>query len=36
MDVNVAFTKLIRIEPYNSLTFNEELLNEIGVVINKI
>jgi len=36
MDVNVAFTKLIRIEPYNSLTFNEELLNEIGVDINKI
>jgi hypothetical protein len=36
MDVNKAFTKLIRIEPYNSLTFNEELLNEIGVDINKI
>jgi ribonucleotide reductase alpha subunit len=36
MDVNKAFTKLMRIEPYNSLTFNEELLNEIGVDINKI
>jgi hypothetical protein len=36
MDVNKAFIKLIRIEPYNSLTFNEELLNEIGVDINKI
>lgn len=36
MDVHKAFTKLTRIEPYNSLSFDEDRLSEIGVDYNRL
>lgn len=36
MDINKAFTKLIRIEPYNSLSFDQEKMEALGVDYNKI
>lgn len=36
MDINKAFTKLIRVEPYNSLSFDQDKLEDLGVEYNKI
>jgi hypothetical protein len=36
MDINKAFTKLIRIEPYNSLSFDQAKMETLGVDYNKI